>query len=194
MLSRVPMVILQPLRTLAQMMLHFDFLLPIHPRPQALGDGNSHLGLIPAILEDSGQDAGDRERSPVDGPGVHKLAPRALTHACRETAGLVVGADACARDLAPAIFEVVGGARGEESLDVDLADGGGAEIGRRHLEDTAAQAEGGEDLGLRVDHLVEESVISAASGAVHANISTLVNSCTRYRPLVSAPRAPASAR
>lgn len=139
-------------------MLELNLLLPIHPGPQALGDGNSHLCLVPAVLEDGGQHARHGERGAVHSPGIRQLTG-VSAHAAQargEAAGLVVGADAGAGDLAPAVVEALGGARGEEGLDVDLADGGGAEVGRGHLEDAAVQAEGGEDLGLGVEHLVED--------------------------------------
>lgn len=139
-------------------MLHLDLLLAVHPGPQALGDRDGHLRLVPPVLEDGRQDPGHGEGGAVHGPRVRLLAAAALAaaHAGGEAARLVVAADAGARDLAPAVAEALGGARGEEGLDVDLAGGRGAEVGGRHLEDAAVQAEGGEDLGLRVDHLVED--------------------------------------
>lgn len=128
---------------------HANLLLAIHPRPEALGHPHRLVLLVPAILQQGGQDARHRQRRAVGRPGERGLAVNLGARA--QPARLVVGADARRRHLAPVAL-----ARGEEGLHVDLADGAGAEVGRRHAEDAHVQAQRGQDLGLHVEHLVED--------------------------------------
>ena len=137
-----------------RMMLRPDLVLPVHPRAQALGDGDGHVFLVPAVLEQGGENAGHGEGGAVDGPRVDEAAAVGGAGAGGEAAGLVVAADAGARDLAPAI--VLLRPRREVRLDVALAAGRSPQVRRRHLQHPAPQAQRRQDLRLDVEHLVED--------------------------------------
>lgn len=134
-----------------------DPLLAIHPGPQALRDNHRPRLLVPAVLQEGGEHPRNSESSAVDGPGkAADLCGGTGGEAGAEASGLVVGADAGRGDFAPA--GVAGDAGGEVGLDVALAGGGGAEVGGGHLEEAAVEAEGADDLGLDVEHLVKDVV------------------------------------
>ena len=107
-----------------------------------------------------------------------------------EAAGLVVGAVAGAGDFA--VLAAVAAA-GHPGFEVELAIGRAAEVAAWRCRSRGRECPGRRRSGTP-GRRSSSCIASLCSGSVKANISTLVNWCTRYSPRVARPAAPASVR
>ena len=107
-----------------------------------------------------------------------------------QPAGLVVGAIGGAGHFA--VFARFAAA-GHPGLEIELAIGRPAQIAGGRVDHAVGNAQAVENVDIPGGRS-SRACASLSSGSVKANISTLVNWWTRYRPRVARPWAPASVR